>query len=210
MYKLAIILMFSISSSYTLELDGRDAELLVRVEDNLGTDEVWSERSIIEVKSVKNGEAIIKHTRNWNKDLEENLLKIADSHGFYQLRFSQVGTKELCQSLTFLDTVGGCLPPWAGETFTLVVGGSQRLVSAHAACTSYPPAPQHTPTYNSSVVVRSPSPAIQPDTYSYVEKMKMVEDKEKENKDNRSFFAKYWMYIVPVVLVLLLSGGSEK
>lgn len=29
-----------------------------------------------------------------------------------------------------------------------------------------------------------------------------------EVKDNRGFFAKYWIYIVPVAILLLLSGAS--
>ena len=37
----------------------------------------------------------------------------------------------------------------------------------------------------------------------------MKEQAEGKGKDNRSFFAKYWMYIVPVVLVLMLSSQAE-
>ena len=31
-----------------------------------------------------------------------------------------------------------------------------------------------------------------------------------ETKDNRSFLATYWMYIIPVVLVLAMSGGGAE
>lgn len=49
-----------------------------------------------------------------------------------------------------------------------------------------------------------------PDTASFIQKM----DREREArdrgevKDNRGFFAKYWIYIVPVAILLLLSGAS--
>ncbi|CAB4006789.1 ER membrane complex subunit 10, partial [Paramuricea clavata] len=47
-----------------------------------------------------------------------------------------------------------------------------------------------------------------PETQTYIKKLE-DERRGKERgkgKDNRSFFAKYWMYIVPLLLFLLLSG----
>ena len=51
-----------------------------------------------------------------------------------------------------------------------------------------------------------------PDTGSYIEKMEQekLAKQRGETKDNRSFFAKYWMYIIPVVLVLAMSSGAEQ
>ena len=54
-------------------------------------------------------------------------------------------------------------------------------------------------------------PGPQPDTAAFIQRMEQEKlAKERgETKDNRSFFAKYWMYIIPVVLVLAMSGGQE-
>lgn len=51
---------------------------------------------------------------------------------------------------------------------------------------------------------------ISPDTASFVQKVEREREARDrgEVKDNRSFIAKYWMYIVPVVILLLLSGGG--
>jgi len=49
-----------------------------------------------------------------------------------------------------------------------------------------------------------------PDTSTYIAKMEQMKSEKAEGKDNRSFLAKYWMYIVPVVLVMLLSGGAQE
>jgi len=42
---------------------------------------------------------------------------------------------------------------------------------------------------------------------------RMEENKRKEEKgevkDNRSFLAKYWMYIVPVVLFMAVNGAAS-
>ncbi|CAJ0925564.1 unnamed protein product, partial [Mesorhabditis belari] len=51
-----------------------------------------------------------------------------------------------------------------------------------------------------------------PDTQSFLDKM----DKERRarqhgaEQDNRSFLAKYWMYIVPVVIFMLISSASQQ
>ena len=63
------------------------------------------------------------------------------------------------------------------------------------------------------VVVQQMESGPQPDTAPFVQKLE--EEKLAKQRgdvpDNRSFFAKYWMYIIPVVLVLAMnSGGPEQ
>ena len=62
--------------------------------------------------------------------------------------------------------------------------------------------------FNTTVLLSHVTPGPAPDTQTYIKKLE-DERREKERgkgKDNRSFLAKYWMYIVPLVLFLLLSG----
>ena len=49
-----------------------------------------------------------------------------------------------------------------------------------------------------------------PDTAAFIQRMEENKRKEEkgEVKDNRSFLAKYWMYIVPVVLFMALNGAA--
>jgi hypothetical protein len=49
-----------------------------------------------------------------------------------------------------------------------------------------------------------------PDTSAFIQKMEQenLSKQRGETKDNRSFFTKYWMYIIPVVLVLAMSSGG--
>lgn len=51
-----------------------------------------------------------------------------------------------------------------------------------------------------------------PDTATFIQREEEAKLKKQrgESQDNRSFFAKYWMYIVPVVLVMVLSGGGQE
>jgi len=44
-----------------------------------------------------------------------------------------------------------------------------------------------------------------PETQAYIQKMEMEKQQAKgQQVDNRSFFAKYWMYLVPLVIFMML------
>ncbi|XP_067645529.1 ER membrane protein complex subunit 10 isoform X3 [Eurosta solidaginis] len=66
--------------------------------------------------------------------------------------------------------------------------------------------------FRTDIVVRHSEIAPYPDTTSFIQKL----DKEREARergeirDNRGFFAKYWMYIVPVALLLFISGATNQ
>lgn len=65
--------------------------------------------------------------------------------------------------------------------------------------------------FNTVITLKPIEQAPMPDTAGFVQKM----DKEREardrgeTKDNRSFLSKYWMYIVPAVILLLVSSVTN-
>ncbi|KAJ4450885.1 hypothetical protein ANN_02318 [Periplaneta americana] len=65
--------------------------------------------------------------------------------------------------------------------------------------------------FNTTVFVKHMEQGPVPDTAAYIQKLeKEREARERgETKDNRSFLAKYWMYIVPVVIFVVLSGAAN-
>ncbi|XP_043247647.1 ER membrane protein complex subunit 10-like isoform X1 [Amphibalanus amphitrite] len=65
--------------------------------------------------------------------------------------------------------------------------------------------------FNTDVTIRQTEPGPIPDTASFIQKIEQekLAKQRGETKDNRSFIAKYWMYIVPAVLLLMVSGGSD-
>ncbi|XP_054164381.1 ER membrane protein complex subunit 10-like [Oppia nitens] len=65
--------------------------------------------------------------------------------------------------------------------------------------------------FNTTIIVMPTHVSNGPDTQTYVQRLEQ-EKAEKirgDKGDNRSFFAKYWMYIVPVVIFLLISGAAN-
>ncbi|XP_055855103.1 ER membrane protein complex subunit 10 [Episyrphus balteatus] len=66
--------------------------------------------------------------------------------------------------------------------------------------------------FNTDVLIKHMELAPIPDTASFIQKVERErEAREKgEVRDNRGFFAKYWMYIVPVVLLVFISGATNQ
>ena len=64
--------------------------------------------------------------------------------------------------------------------------------------------------FSTRVNVQHMESGPQPDASAFIQKMEQekLAKQRGETKDNRSFFSKYWMYIVPVVLFLAMSGTS--
>jgi len=64
--------------------------------------------------------------------------------------------------------------------------------------------------FNTSVNVVSLVTGPSPDTLTYIQRLEQekAEKARGEQGDNRTFFSKYWMYIVPIVIFLFISGAS--
>ncbi|XP_058832261.1 ER membrane protein complex subunit 10 isoform X2 [Topomyia yanbarensis] len=65
--------------------------------------------------------------------------------------------------------------------------------------------------FNTDVYVKPIENAPVPDTASFIQKLEREREARErgETKDNRGLFAKYWMYIVPVVILVLISGATN-
>ncbi|KAF2369179.1 hypothetical protein FHG87_000053 [Trinorchestia longiramus] len=200
-----------------------DGQLTVIIEDNLSggsaDQELWEKRSVITIKNVKLGHASITHTRPWNENLTTKLEKLAKAGTFYRMRLFQQGSKESNFVYAFADA---CQLRTSGmrEHITLMIDVtpssgllSQSLVGAsvHSPDGGYCEADAKSAIrgYNTTVSVRTPAPSPVPDTATFIERMEAMNKEKMENKDNRSFLAKYWMYIIPVVLLLVISGGQD-
>uniref|UniRef100_A0A6A7FWN6 ER membrane protein complex subunit 10 n=1 Tax=Hirondellea gigas TaxID=1518452 RepID=A0A6A7FWN6_9CRUS len=207
--------------------------------DSSGDGEAWSERSLITIRNVKLGQTQVTHTRPWNQQLTKKLKELAQANGFYRLRLHSRNGKEPSYVHTFTDScmlysgklseiisllidaspsLGGFTQSLIGAS-VVVPGAQQCWCSTHSrvdedddggSCDAVVQTSQLA--HNTSVVVQSPATPTAPDTATYIQKVEAAITKEKNDpKDNRSFFAKYWMYFIPLVLLYVMStaGGQE-
>lgn len=65
--------------------------------------------------------------------------------------------------------------------------------------------------FSTVVTLKAIEQAPAPDTAGFIQKLeKEREARDRgETKDNRSFLSKYWMYLVPAVVLLLISGVTN-
>ncbi|XP_067934794.1 ER membrane protein complex subunit 10-like [Watersipora subatra] len=65
---------------------------------------------------------------------------------------------------------------------------------------------------HTTLTVVEPATPPEPETSLYIKRVEAEKRKKKEGdgEDNRSFLAKYWMYILPVMLLVMLSSQGEQ
>ncbi|XP_053644699.1 ER membrane protein complex subunit 10 [Cherax quadricarinatus] len=193
-----------------------DGQLTLVVEDALegGPNPTFSPRSTIHVRSVKSGNALVTHMRQWTPELHDKLRALAENDDLYRIRVYHKGSEEKGYVSTFTKACQ-IYESALSETVSMMVDSAGMsvvgvgLIPPVAVCRGQPPEiipVQH----NTTVIIRSPTPAPVPDTATYIEKLEAMKNEKAEGKDNRSFLAKYWMYIVPVVLIMVVFGGGQE
>nr|VZI45184.1 unnamed protein product [Spirometra erinaceieuropaei] len=83
------------------------------------------------------------------------------------------------------------------------------LVAENQTCMSLPPS--HDLTLQTVAYVQRPSLGTGPDTLEYLKKLERQREEKlrQEQNDNRSFIAKYWMYIVPAVFFFFILNSVD-
>lgn len=100
--------------------------------------------------------------------------------------------------------ISGCTSSNLEETIFVNLNQLQGFVSISGSCSEGG--------FKSKLRVQSTSIGPEPDTATFVRRQEEErQSKLRESKqDNRSFFAKYWIYIVPgMIILMLMSGGQE-
>ncbi|XP_074111160.1 ER membrane protein complex subunit 10 [Cotesia typhae] len=208
-----IILLFSLFPFIIgSELD-YDGWLQIRLYHALNDNSIphFTERGNITVSSIKNGVSSIAQAGLVPSQLTA-IKTLAHNDHKYRLK-AVIRTSSGFES-TFLTSVPAC--HLFGTEFEDILTVWLDIAGEPISVTQVSPGPCMTnlPTtkmWTTSVQIQSPDAGPTPDTASYIYKLeKEKEARERgETKDNRSFLAKYWMYIVPALIFVVLTSAAN-
>lgn len=192
-----------------------DGWLNIKIEHTLVCNgEKHCHRGSISLKSMRAGASIIDQIQ-FSKQHVEELKRLSEVNGFYTLK-TIVTSAENSKGTEFLSSMKAkaFLDSGLSDTINawILPNGAVTAISFQVTNSSQPLL-QGTNGYklNSNFYLRSVDQAPVPDTASYIQKLERErEAREKgELKDNRSFLAKYWMYIVPIAIFVMISGATN-
>lgn len=180
--------------------------------------EAFTSRGNISVLSINQGEVQVQQKDLTQKD-RQLIAELAKKNRFYRLKADVVGSDGV--KTTFLTSSKACLLIYSQlhDLLTVSFDHSPAVVGISYKAVNLDPVPDTCETISSSeinqlqefssvVSLKTIEPAPVPDTAGFIQKVeKEREARERGDvKDNRSFLSKYWMYIVPAVILLLISG----
>jgi len=146
----------------------------------------------------------------------QNLLDLAKSDGVYRIKsIVRTSTRKV---ISFLSYAKACLlvESYLSDALTVSLDYAGTVVAVTlspttSVCENYTVNTADLRNFNTQLHFRHIDQGPIPDTAAYIQKLEREREARERGdvKDNRSFLAKYWMYIVPVVIFVVLSGASN-
>jgi hypothetical protein len=213
-----LVVSLSDAASDKLESDFYDlADTEIRLSHGFGTSQtdggmIISPRGTLVIKNFKGPKYTIEQNPFSKTDLDL-LEKYTREEGYYFLNASVMTPAGENTFHTF------------APAFTLLESGLSDLINIHLTPTGqifsigysmsqgdFQPKGSFPMKFNTTLSVHSGEHGPVPDTAQYLEKLekeRLAKERGDGDRDNRSFLAKYWMYIVPIALIVLLSSASQ-
>ncbi|KAH8295855.1 hypothetical protein KR018_012272, partial [Drosophila ironensis] len=198
-----------------------DSWITVELQHSLSaTSDSFTFRGNVTIPSLNSGLANVVQPPLTDEELQQ-LKTLAKQNDFYRLKTTVVysnGAKS-----TFLTSNKACrlllaqlkdvlwisLDP---SGFVTAITASQDAPPGTFECTPEDIDKLDETLFSTDVLIRHAELAPVPDTASFIQKVEREREARERGdvRDNRGFFAKYWMYIVPVVLLVFISGATNQ
>ncbi|KAG7187985.1 hypothetical protein KM043_013941 [Ampulex compressa] len=197
---------------YASELD-YDGWLQLRLWHALNDDPmpVFVERGNVTVSSLRSSASFVGQNGLLQSQIEQ-LKALAVNNAKYRLK--AIARTSSGSESTFLTSVPACHLLGSDLEDTIIVWLDSGAEPAAISVSAFGPCALNSPFTNiwtTSIVVKYPDAGPAPDTAIYVRKLEREREARErgETKDNRSFVGKYWMYIVPVLIFVVLSSATN-
>jgi len=208
----------------------------VVLEHSLDQGLTWAPRATINLRSLKADNAAITQSDLTSED-RRKFKVLLKNNGFYKLRVASrlnlpsqspsIQDTDMDEGSRYVSTfLRACalFDAALNDRITLHLGSKAHVIgiSSRGFPVSYDCSITSTQGLDESLVaerlsgwttdvdVTTVTQGPAPDTLTFVQKMEReaAERAKGEQQDNRSFFAKYWMYIVPAVILLVMQSAA--
>ncbi|XP_037935803.1 ER membrane protein complex subunit 10 [Teleopsis dalmanni] len=214
---ICLLSIISLGTCY-LEYDGWINIELRHALDSVNS-ESFSYRGNVTIPSLNSGLSNILQDALTDKEYQ-NLKALAKKNMFYRLSATVVYANGVKQ--TYMTSTKACslLAAQLNDILWVSIDGSGFVTavsqtvgsSATDDCSNFELPISELEDFNTDVLIKHTELAPVPDTASFIQKVEREREARErgEVRDNRGFFAKYWMYIVPVLLLVFISGATNQ
>ncbi|XP_041366161.1 ER membrane protein complex subunit 10-like [Gigantopelta aegis] len=216
-----VLIIICIFCEITATDDEFEGSRALTVEHSLDADShsSYTKRGTIFVQSLKGNKAKFTQNSGLSSDQKKELKDLASSDGLYRIRVAVRDSDKQTPDKNYVSTfTKACYIYESALNDQLTVNfdpageilGISISTSANS-CVGAEVTSANLSNWKTMVEVFQTVSGPTPDTQSYIDKLKR-EDAEKtkgQQGDNRSFFGKYWMYIVPFVIIMMVMSSAE-
>jgi len=207
MFSLLLISSILVSCSFA-ELD-TDGELLLDLEHSFDHGDTWQSRGHVSVSSTRSGVSN-QDQLPLSQNLKDALKTQCEAGGFYLLRANVHQSGASLGVMRSFTSACSLVESGMVDIISLQTDHKGKVMSLSLSGGSRTSSPGLRDTFKTKIVTNGMEPGPVPDTAAFIQRLE--EEKRRKEKgevpDNRSFLAKYWMYIVPVVLFMAINGAA--
>jgi len=147
-----------------------------------------------------------------DEHIKAKLLKLAGADGIYQTKAVVKTSRGKEKTFTTFTKACSLVQDNLSITYTLFLDHFGSAVGftllANNICDEKKATSLEPEFFDITCLVKTLEPGPIPETAAYIRKLERERKAKEQSQDNRSFLAKYWMYILPLVLFVLFSGAN--